>query len=87
MGQELQGKVAVITGAASGIGRATAELFVAEGAKVLLADIDGERGAELARELGDAACFRRTDVASADDVQALVEDDRPAIRRSAYHVQ
>lgn len=74
MGQELTGKVAIITGAASGIGRATAELFVAEGARVLLADIDADRGGELARELGDAACFRRTDVANADDVAALVED-------------
>ncbi|HEY6131777.1 MAG TPA: SDR family oxidoreductase [Halioglobus sp.] len=84
MGQELKGKVAIITGAASGIGRATAELFVAEGAHVLLADIDGERGGELARELGDAACFRRTDVANADDVRALVED---AVQRfGALHI-
>ena len=84
MGQELKDKVAIITGAASGIGRATAELFVAEGAKVLLADIDGERGGELARELGDVACFRRTDVANADDVQALVDD---AVQRfGALHI-
>lgn len=74
MGQELKGKVAILTGAASGIGRATAEVFAAEGARVLLADIDVQRGEELAGELGDAARFRRTDVSSADDVQALVDE-------------
>lgn len=84
MEQELQGKVAIITGAASGIGRATAELFVAEGAQVLLADIDAQRGAELARELGAAASFRRTDVGNALDVQALVDE---AIQRfGALHI-
>lgn len=84
MGKELEGKVAIITGAASGIGRATAKLFVAEGARVLLADIDAERGSELAHELGDAACFRRTDVANADDVQALVDD--AVLRFGALHI-
>jgi NAD(P)-dependent dehydrogenase (short-subunit alcohol dehydrogenase family) len=74
MAQELNGKVAIVTGAASGIGRATAELFVAEGAQVLLADIDAQRGAELAGELGAAASFRHTDVANAGDVQALVDE-------------
>lgn len=84
MGQELKGKVAIITGAASGIGRATAELFAAEGAQLMLADIDAERGAALARELGDATCFRRTDVANADDVQALV--DKAVQRFGALHI-
>lgn len=74
MERELQGKVAIVTGAASGIGRATAELFVAEGAQVLLADIDAQRGGELARELGAAASFRPTDVSNAVDVQALVDE-------------
>ena len=73
MSQELAGKVAIITGGASGIGRATAELFVQEGAKVVIADVDADRGEELAAQLGDAALFRKTDVSNAQDIQALVD--------------
>lgn len=73
MSQELAGKVAIITGAASGIGRASAELFVEEGAKVIVVDIDVEGGQELAASLGDAAHFRRADVSDAEQVQGLVD--------------
>lgn len=73
MSQELAGKVAIVTGGASGIGRATVELFVAEGAKVVIADIDDAQGEALAAQLGPSALFRRTDVSNKDDVQALVE--------------
>src|SRR5438552_2828627 len=74
MGDELSGKVAVVTGGAGGIGRATVERFVAEGARVVIADIDEGRGEELASELGDAvAAFQRVDVANADDVQRAVD--------------
>ncbi len=73
MAQELAGKVAVITGGASGIGRATVELFVAEGAKVVVADVNEVQGQELVAQLGPATVFRKTDVSSVDDVKALVD--------------
>lgn len=70
---ELYGKVAIVTGGASGIGRATCELFVREGAKVVIADVDAARGEELASALGGQASFKRTDVSSPDEMQALVD--------------
>src|ERR1700761_3007163 len=72
MSAELSGKVAIVTGGASGLGLATVELFIAEGARVVIADLDAG-GEALARKLGDAAVFKKTDVSQADDVQALVD--------------
>ena len=72
MAGQLEGKVAVITGAASGIGAATARLFVAEGARVVLADIQDERGAAMAEELGPAASFAHCDVTSEQEIAAAV---------------
>ncbi len=69
---KLEGKVAVITGAASGMGAAAARLFAEEGAKVVVADVDEERGSAVAAELGDAGLFVRTDVSQSAQVQALV---------------
>lgn len=73
MGGELDGKVAIVTGGSSGIGRATVELFVEEGARVVIADVDRERGEDLAAALGDPAAFKQTDVARADQVHELVD--------------
>ena len=70
---ELAGKVAIITGGANGIGRGTVERFVEERARVVIADIDDGTGTALADKLGEHVAFMRTDVANADQVQAVVD--------------
>jgi NAD(P)-dependent dehydrogenase (short-subunit alcohol dehydrogenase family) len=71
--QQLSGKVAIVTGGTGGIGAATAELFVRHGARVVIADIDVERGTALAQKLGEAALFKRTNVSRAEEMKALVD--------------
>ncbi len=69
----LEGKVAVITGAASGIGAASARRFVAEGCRVVLGDIQQEKGDALVQELGSAAIFAVCNVTKETDVAGLVD--------------
>lgn len=73
MADELAGKVAIVTGGASGIGRACVERFAEEGARLVIADIDADAGQAVASSLGDVAAFKQTDVTDADQVQALVD--------------
>lgn len=72
---ELANKVAIITGGVSGIGRKTCELFVKDGGRVVIADLNEKDGFELAQELGGAekAVFCRTDVTVYEDIVALVD--------------
>jgi 3alpha(or 20beta)-hydroxysteroid dehydrogenase len=69
----LDGKIAIITGAARGTGEATARRFVAEGARVLLADILDERGETVAKDLGTAAIYARLDVSREADWSRAID--------------
>jgi len=69
---QIQNNAFIVTGGASGLGRATATLLAAAGGRVVIADLAADQGAALARELGGAARFVRCDVTSAADGQAAV---------------
>src|SRR5262245_31089988 len=76
MSKQFEGKTAFVTGAAVGIGAATVRAFAAEGAAVLLADVNGEEGEKLAAEIragGGRAVFVRCDVSKEEDVVAAVK--------------
>jgi 3alpha(or 20beta)-hydroxysteroid dehydrogenase len=70
----LEGRVAIVTGAARGQGAAAARLFVAEGARVVIGDVLDDLGKELAESLGAAAIYRHLDVSSEDDWKAVVDE-------------
>jgi NAD(P)-dependent dehydrogenase (short-subunit alcohol dehydrogenase family) len=72
MNGQLDGKIAVVTGGASGIGEATVRRFVTEGARVVIADLQEGPGQDLVGELGDGAHFVRTDVSVEADVAAAI---------------
>jgi len=74
--KEFEGKIALVTGGGSGIGRATALAFARDGAKVVIADRNLQRGEETAsmiRDAGGTARFRRTDVSVSAEIEALVD--------------
>jgi NAD(P)-dependent dehydrogenase (short-subunit alcohol dehydrogenase family) len=79
MSGRLAGRAAIVTGGASGIGAATVRRFAAEGATVLVADLDAERGEEVAREVNGR--FARTDVSREADVAAAVGEAQAAFGR------
>ena len=70
----VEGKIAIVTGAGNGIGRATAKRLVEEGAKVMLADLDAVAAAAVAAEIGEAAASRAHDVRRPEDWTGLMED-------------
>jgi 3alpha(or 20beta)-hydroxysteroid dehydrogenase len=77
----LDGKVALVTGAARGQGAAEARLFVAEGARVMMGDVLDDDGEVVAKELGERAAYRHHDVTNEDDWAAIVADTKSQFGR------
>jgi NAD(P)-dependent dehydrogenase (short-subunit alcohol dehydrogenase family) len=73
MSGRLSGKVAIITGATSGIGEATARCFIEQDARVILAGRSADKGAQLTKELGERAMFQQADVMREADTAALID--------------
>ncbi|HLR33442.1 MAG TPA: glucose 1-dehydrogenase [Fodinibius sp.] len=72
--KRLENKIAVITGGAGGMGTVHAQLFIKEGAKVIIADLDNEKGEKLATELGENAQFIKLDVTDVESWKILVRE-------------
>ena len=86
----LDGKSAVVTGAGSGVGRASALRFAEEGAKVVVADINVDRAKETVRlieEAGGTAIADQCDVSKEADVEATIARGRRAVRPARHHLQ
>lgn len=70
---KIEGKTAIITGGASGLGEAAAQMLVRKGARVVILDLNEEKGNSLATELGEDAAFIKTDIADSQAVQAAID--------------
>jgi NAD(P)-dependent dehydrogenase (short-subunit alcohol dehydrogenase family) len=70
MGNLLEGKTAIVTGGASGLGLATVELFIKEGAQVVIGDVQEEAGKKLAGKFGGNAIFVHTDVTQESSIES-----------------
>jgi NAD(P)-dependent dehydrogenase (short-subunit alcohol dehydrogenase family) len=81
---EISGKVAVVTGGASGLGAATAKMIVEEGGHVVIVDLNEQAGQAVAKDLGSHARFVRADVSDAAEAQAAVETAMEAF--GALHI-
>ena len=81
---KLQGAVALVTGGASGLGGATVEAFVAQGARAVILDRPNSAGAQVAKRFGEQAIFAPADVTSADDVSKAVRQATAAF--GAIHI-
>ena len=80
----IQGKSALVSGGASGLGAATVRMLVAHGAKVVIADVNDKTGKELAAELGSSVAFVKTDVTNSEQVKAAVGE--AAARHGGLHI-
>lgn len=72
--ERLKDKVIIITGAAQGMGKVHAKCAIEEGAKVVITDINAEKGNEVAKDLGDNALFIKHNVADEDDWKRVVQE-------------
>jgi 3-hydroxyacyl-CoA dehydrogenase / 3-hydroxy-2-methylbutyryl-CoA dehydrogenase len=70
---EISDRIAIVTGGASGLGKATVQMFVKRNAKVAILDLDEEKGQRIASELGDSVIFCRTDVTDQEDVEVAID--------------
>ncbi len=71
--KRLEGRIAAVTGGASGFGAAIVRRFVDEGARVVIADLDAEKGSALAATAPETTAFMKTDVTSAEDIRAMID--------------
>ena len=76
---DIEGKVAVITGGASGLGAATARRFTKAGGRIAIFDLNDELGAAMAAELGDGASYHRVNVADEESVAAAIGEPQGGI--------